>query len=202
MKVVLVNPTRKQVVKALSDAVAEANGNMRTRTVSDQQVADWAKDVTGTKSGRHSIHGGHVANAYRYPATAAAVYCYWAKDAQGRKHVLICGHQVSARKGSGIGHPLTQPTRDKLEAEGRMIECVYPHLYVSAPDVKGSPEEERPFLRAIANTPKDAGVRLVYADWLQERDRPADHLLNRESDAERAEFVRSIYAARVACVGA
>jgi uncharacterized protein (TIGR02996 family) len=42
--------------------------------------------------------------------------------------------------------------------------------------------EERALLRAICDDPDDDGVRLVYADWLEERGGP--------DDLARAEFIR------------
>lgn len=39
--------------------------------------------------------------------------------------------------------------------------------------------EERAFLVAILSQPKDATARLVYADWLQERDRATEAALHR-----------------------
>jgi uncharacterized protein (TIGR02996 family) len=158
------------VLAALQSALAAANGNMRARTLSDSIAIDVAPIVTGKQSGRKSYHGGSVANAYKYPATAAALYCYWAR-LNGRKHVLIVGHQVNAKSGSGIGHPIAAPTRDKLDAEGRLIELVYPAQYVADADIARAKDEERPFLRAIKKTPTDAAPRLIYADWLDEQGR-------------------------------
>jgi uncharacterized protein (TIGR02996 family) len=58
--------------------------------------------------------------------------------------------------------------------------------------------EEKGFLRAILNSPTDRTVRLVYADWLDERDdRKADYLRTEvelhalaDSDADRREELR------------
>jgi carbon storage regulator len=39
------------------------------------------------------------------------------------------------------------------------------------------PPEERPFLQAILAEPDDEGTRLVFADWLEERDDPLGEFL-------------------------
>lgn len=184
MRIVLINPTLRQLRQAIAEAQSDANGNMRARTIADHQIADWAKNVKSRKSGRHSVHGGHVANAYKYHASAAAIYCYWATDPYGRKHVLIVGHQVNAKAGSGIGHPIPSNVREKLEAEKRLLELVYPDQHVTDGDILWAPEGERPFLRAIKAAPKDAAPRLVFADWLDEN-----------GQSERAETIRSIWMA-------
>lgn len=184
MRIVLVNPNLRQVRQAIADAQSAANGTLRTRTIADHEIADWAKDVKGRKNGRHSIHGGHVANAYKYPASAAAIYCFWSTDVYGRKHVLIVGHQVNAKAGSGIGHPFAVNVREKLAAEKRFMELVYPEQYVTTAAIQKAAEGERPFLRAIKAAPKDAAPRLVFADWLDE-----------QGQAERAAEIRAVWLA-------
>lgn len=188
MNIVLVNPTLRQLRKAISQAQIDANGNMRTRTIGDNTISEWATDAKRTKAGRHSSHGGHVANAYKYPAYAAAMFCYWATDMHGRKHVWIVGHTVSAKKGSGVGHPQALPTREKLEEEKRCIEIVYPCQHITDGDIRRvESEDEKGFLRAIKKNHKDAAVRLVYADWLTEQGR-----------TKAADTIRSIWMAPVA----
>lgn len=184
MRIVLVNPTLRQLREAISEAQADANGDKRSRTIADHQIADWAKNVKSRKNGRHSVHGGHVANAYKYPASAAAIYCYWATDQHGRKHVLVVGHQVNAKAGSGIGHPISINVREKLESEKRLLELVYPGQHVTDGDIRRAAEGERPFLRAIKAAPKDAAPRLVFADWLDEN-----------GQSERAKAIREIWMA-------
>src|SRR3954470_22188756 len=50
---------------------------------------------------------------------------------------------------------------------------------VERPHYPPRSEEERPFLRAIADAPDDAGTRLIFADWLEERGDPlAEYLRN------------------------
>src|SRR3954467_1491634 len=40
------------------------------------------------------------------------------------------------------------------------------------PEIPPRAEAERPFLQAIQNAPRDAGPRLIYADWLEEQGDP------------------------------
>src|SRR5205807_8669086 len=48
------------------------------------------------------------------------------------------------------------------------------------PEPPPRPAEERPFLQAISEEPRDEGSRLVFADWLEERGDPLGEFLRNQ----------------------
>ena len=67
-----------------------------------------------------------------------------------------------------------------------LYEAVHGHGPVAPEPRPRSPHEE-PFVRAIAADPDDEATRLVYADWLEERDDPLGEFLRLQCQGRRLE---------------
>lgn len=78
--------------------LAVVNGRRRIRLLDIDDIKGAAKDLL---EGEHEfLHAGHVANAYKYPATATGAVVW--RDAGGCWAII---REVNARKGcTGFGH--------------------------------------------------------------------------------------------------
>ena len=87
-------------VEKIKTRLSQVNGKRRVRTLDLRGIAQAAYDLH-TSGGTHKYrHGGHVANSYKYPATATAWLVY--RDSEGDVRVII--REVGATKGStGFG---------------------------------------------------------------------------------------------------
>jgi uncharacterized protein (TIGR02996 family) len=174
MRIVLVNPSAEQLAATFSAQVARANGNRRTRLLDEDRPARVEK-VVGAESGCEEAHGGHVANAYGYPAAATGLWYAWATDRAGNKHVAIEAKEVSASKGAGVGLPFTSKTAEMFARLGLSWLVIYPHLeQYRRPDAAGLTADEAAFRKSIKAKPGDHARWLVLADWLDEQGRADD----------------------------
>lgn len=90
-------------VEKIKARLSQVNGKRRTRTLKLRGIAQAAYDLHTTGGTHEFRHGGHVANSYKYPATATAWLVY--RDSAGDVRVII--REVSATKGStGFGDRL------------------------------------------------------------------------------------------------
>src|SRR5262245_17785517 len=60
---------------------------------------------------------------------------------------------------------------------------VYDAIHVTAPPPRSA--EEVAFVQAVLESPDDEGIRLIYADWLQERDDPLGEFIRAQCHLAR-----------------
>ena len=84
----------------LQTALAQANGRRRTRLLN---LDDLVTAAAGLRPGQHEfLHGGHVANAYGYPAEATGAVV-WIPI--GKRAAFATIEVVNAQRGcTGFGH--------------------------------------------------------------------------------------------------
>jgi hypothetical protein len=83
----------------LQQALAQANGSRRTRLLG---LDDIVSEAARLRPGQHIfLHGGHVANAYGYPAYATGAVVW---KSPGKRHACCLVDVVPASRGStGFG---------------------------------------------------------------------------------------------------
>jgi len=96
-------------VTKLQQALSKVNGKRRERLLGLGNIVGAA---AGLKPGQHVfLHGGHVANAYGYPAVATGAVVWIPK---GKRSALVAVRLVNAKRGStGFGHE-SNWTADRL----------------------------------------------------------------------------------------
>ena len=130
LNALLIDPIPDRLQQTLREAVTEANGRAKARTVSD-----WPLDFVLQVIARHpyggSIErtGGGVPNAYRYRAETSVLGVAWWRHPDGKLHVRVLGHRAAAPKSSyGRYEPSVFGTADPWAAvypdrAGRLPAC-------------------------------------------------------------------------------
>jgi len=197
MDKVIVNPTAEQLRDLFHAATVEANGRARTRTIDTNSITcDFrCMNVGGSPSGARETNGGGVANSYGYAAETSVLEYAWFTDAAGAKHVRVVSARVrvSGRHVSTI-LPGTRTQQQKLIDAGAEFALVYGDLFAAyAGRVAGA----EGFSRRLKKDPTDSVTWLALADWLADRDLPANHLLQTPADADTAARIRGVFLAPV-----
>jgi len=97
----------------LQQALNQANGRRRTRLIDLDDIV-WA--ASRLRPGQHVfLHGGHVANAYSYPASATGAVVW---IPAGKRSAFASIKLVDAQRGcTGFGHESSWvPARDAADA--------------------------------------------------------------------------------------
>ena len=97
----------------LENALAEANGRRQVRTLSIDEIVDAAKDL---RPGEHTfLHGGHVANSYKYPAVATIAVVYRRKGERLSRAIISVGSATKGSTGFGRRDQWTPPAKSANE---------------------------------------------------------------------------------------
>ena len=172
MRQIIVSPTREQLLDAFDAAARKANGNGRTRLVSEDSESR-ADLILTEDHGYRQADGGGVANAYGYQAETSILAYAWYTRADGSKVVRIAAGRcsVSGRHVSSMNLG-TRPQQEKLAD-------LFPAALVHAElmdEVLHILREAKKRLNSFQLTIKanlvegvvDTTLWLVYADWCDE----------------------------------
>lgn len=189
-------------IARLEALLADCNGNRKTRLLTMSQVGEAIGAALADPHGQGVVHGGEANDGNQVTTLVFA--------ARDGSHVTV-GVGVSGARGAGPGRTwkALQPwSRDPEKNRERVAEWAKKkapdRVRLAAGDApaRSSDRDQAMLLAAVLARPDDDGPRLVYADWLSEREDPrgtfivlqckgdlrADGLLRQHGDAWTAKL--------------